>query len=210
MLRDRVRWLIAARDDDQRNVWKRCHAGDHGGRFLQCGEVIGHRSRTFRLAPEFLHHRRTSGGSFRTSPTSRSRVRAAVGPKILYKVPRNAGGATGQKRETCANDPESRQNAADARQLNAAPQQAGLLSCDLVPFAWRIEQYRGRRLQTDTATRTRTRETHQKNGRRRRTVRRLPRLREPRAARQACARACVDLATDRSSQGRPDRRRMHA
>jgi hypothetical protein len=76
-----IRSLIAARDHQERQIRQRDHAINRGCRLFEHCEMIRHRPKAFRLTPERLHDGCRSGGSFRTSPTNRSRVRAAVGPK---------------------------------------------------------------------------------------------------------------------------------
>src|SRR5207244_10683381 len=46
---DDIRWLIAARHDDERNVWQYVHATDSGGGLLQSAKTIRHLQKALRL-----------------------------------------------------------------------------------------------------------------------------------------------------------------
>ena len=111
---DRLRRVIAARDDHDRDVGKNRHAGDDGGHILQGAKVLGHRSKAFRLAPDRLHDRVYLGRQlpdFAHQPLQRPRRRRSEDPD---KTPRDTRSAVGQKGETASDNADSRQEAADA------------------------------------------------------------------------------------------------
>ena len=129
---DRLRWLIAGRHHDERDIGKRGQSCHEGSRLVQCAEVIRHRSKTFRLAPERLHdgkHLRRQFPDLADEPLQRTRGGRS---EDLDEIPGNAGCATAQQREARADDTEPRQERADARQLDRAPEATRLLSMPAV------------------------------------------------------------------------------
>ena len=106
--------------------------------------MIGHRAKAFGLAPQRLHdrvHVRRQLPNLAHEPLERARGPRSEDPHEISRHPR---GAAGQERERRTDDPESSEDAADPRQVDAASDHARLLSRDLVPLAWRIEQHEPR------------------------------------------------------------------
>ena len=141
---DRVWRPVAARDDDEWHVRQRGHATGDGGHLFECAEMIRHRSKAFGLTPERLHDGMHVG---RQLPHFADQLLQRPGgdrSEHAYEVAWNAWCAASQEGETRAHDTHSREDGAHARQLNATPEQTGLLSCEMVPFAGRIEQHESR------------------------------------------------------------------
>ena len=124
MDRENLGRLIAAGYDDQWNIRQRGHACDDGRRFFESREVIGHRSKALRLAPQHLHDRMKIGRQlphFADETLQRPYRGRSEDPR---EVSWDAWRAARQKREARADNAHPREQAPHARELNSAPEQS--------------------------------------------------------------------------------------
>ena len=141
MLFECIRSLIAARDHDERQIGQRDHAINRGCRLFEHCEMIRHRPKAFRLTPERLHDGMQIGWELPHLADQSLQGTRGGWPEDANEPARNALCAARQQGETGPHDTDSRQELADARQLNATAQQTRLLSGHRMPFTRRIEQH---------------------------------------------------------------------
>ena len=135
-----VVWLIAGRDHHDGNIRQGSDATDDGRSLFQTGEVIGHRTETLRFAPERLDERtdlRRELAHLANEVLQRSCRDRAEQPR---HIARNTGRAAGEEGEARAYDANAREDAAEAREVNTAPQEPCLATGELVPLAWWIQE----------------------------------------------------------------------
>src|SRR6476646_7122288 len=122
MLRHRFRWLIAARNNDEWHVPKRCHATRRGCGLFECRQMLRHCAKALRLAPERLHEGVDIGWELpHLADESLQRARGGW-PEDSHEVTRNAWCAASQQRQTGTHDACACEKAAETRKLNPAPQ----------------------------------------------------------------------------------------
>ena len=110
---DHIGRLIAARDDDERYVEERPHAMRRRRHLLERGKMVRHRSKAFRLTPDFLHqrvHLRRKLADLADEPLQRA---SGGRTEDLDERSRNARRAAGQQRETGSHHAQSRQQRPD-------------------------------------------------------------------------------------------------
>src|SRR5438094_6537350 len=141
MLRDRFWRLVAARDDHEGNIAKRCDATRNRRSLFKRGQVTGHRLKAFRLTPQRLHDGVDVWWQLLHFANESLQCASGGRSKNTYHTSWNAWRSPGQEGKTRAHDSNSREDAANTREVNASPEQARLLSRDRLPLARWIEQH---------------------------------------------------------------------
>ena len=132
--------LITAGNNDHRHARRGTRRGDRRAISLESVEVIGHRMKALRLAPERLHERMDLRWELPHFPNEAFKRSRSGRTKDFDKPTGNTWSATGQERQTRTHDANMRQRGSQLRQRPPASQHAGTFRCHAEPVRRWIDQ----------------------------------------------------------------------